>query len=81
MLIYETFALGNERFGRPANPDFLLRRNELLEWVLPHLQVLAFEQGMVTSPKPAVVQRICAVRQGRDWVNLTPDSPAGPRGV
>ncbi len=72
VLIYETFALGNERFGRPANPDFLLRRNELLEWVMPQLQVVAFEQGVVTRPMPAVVQRICAVRQAREWLALGP---------
>lgn len=73
VLIYETFALGNERYGRPANPDFLLRRNELLEWVTPRLQVVAFEQGVVSRPKPAVVQRICAVRTGDGWVPL--DAP------
>src|SRR3990172_1808410 len=72
VLIYETFALGNENFGRPANPDFLLRRNELLEWLMPQLQVVAFEQGLVSSPKPAVVQRICAVREERSVVPLEP---------
>jgi len=70
VLIYETFALGNERYGRPANPEFLLRRNELLEWVLPQLQVVAFEQGIVARPWPAVVQRLCAVRADRDWGRL-----------
>jgi SAM-dependent methyltransferase len=72
VLIYETFALGNENFGRPSNPDFLLRRNELLESLMPQLQVVAFEQGLVTRPKPAVVQRICAVREGRGWSPLEP---------
>ena len=61
VLIYETFALGNERYGRPANPDFLLQPGELLRRVEP-LSVVAFEQGLVTSPKQALVQRICAVR-------------------
>ena len=59
LLIYETFAEGNEAYGRPANPDFLLRRGELLERV-GAMQVLAFEDLYVDSPKPAVVQRICA---------------------
>ncbi len=72
VLIYETFALGNENFGRPANPDFLLRRNELLDWLMPQLQVVAFEQGLVSRPEPAVVQRICAVREGRGGVPLEP---------
>jgi len=61
VLIYETFAAGNERYGRPSNPDFLLRPDELLEAVKP-LDIVAFEQGRITRPRPAVVQRICAVR-------------------
>lgn len=60
MLIYETFAQGNERFGRPADPDFLLRPGELLE-AFATLTVVAFEQGEVTAPRPAVIQRIAAV--------------------
>jgi SAM-dependent methyltransferase len=63
VLIYETFALGNEKFGRPSNPEFLLRPHELLQRVQGCLQVLAFEQGVVERPKPAVIQRICAVRR------------------
>ncbi len=61
VLIYETFMLGNERFGRPSNPDFLLRPGELLE-AFKELQVLGFEEGQVERPKPAVTQRICAAR-------------------
>jgi len=60
VLIYETFALGNERFGRPRNPDFLLRPGELLE-AFAALTILAFEQGEVTLPRPAVIQRIAAI--------------------
>ena len=63
VLIYETFAAGNERYGRPSNPDFLLQPNELLERARP-LRVIAFEQGRVERPRPAVIQRICAVRDG-----------------
>jgi SAM-dependent methyltransferase len=61
VLIYETFMVGNERFGRPSNPAFLLRAGELLE-AFAGLEVLGFEQGDVTSPKPATIQRLCAVR-------------------
>jgi SAM-dependent methyltransferase len=61
ILIYETFAAGNERYGRPSNPDFLLRPGELLKSVEP-LSVVAFEQGFISAPKPAIVQRVCAVR-------------------
>lgn len=60
-LIYETFAVGNARFGRPANPAFLLRTGELLAH-FGHLTVVAFEDGIVTEPRPASVQRICVVR-------------------
>lgn len=62
VLIYETFAVGNERYGRPSNPEFLLRPGELLAVVQGRLRVLAYEDIVVESPKPAMVQRICAVR-------------------
>jgi SAM-dependent methyltransferase len=62
VLVYETFMVGNERFGRPSNPLFLLRPGELLEAVRGQLEVVAFEQGEVGTPRPAVVQRICALK-------------------
>jgi SAM-dependent methyltransferase len=62
VLIYETYARGNERFGSPTNPNFLLERGELLEVVRDHLRVVAYEDLIVEEPKPAAVQRICAVR-------------------
>ena len=63
VLIYETFAIGNERFGRPSNPDFLLRPGELLEAVQGTLRVVAYEDRVVRRPRPAAVQRICALRE------------------
>jgi hypothetical protein len=66
MLIYETFMSGHERFGRPANPDFLLRPRELLDVFGAGLAVLAFEEGVVSLPRPARVSRLCAVRAGGD---------------
>jgi SAM-dependent methyltransferase len=60
VLIYETFARDNERFGRPHNPDFLLRSGELLD-AFAMLTVIAFEQGEVSAPRPAVIQRIAVV--------------------
>jgi SAM-dependent methyltransferase len=60
VLIYETFAAGNERYGRPSNPEFLLRPGELWE-ACRGLHVLAYEDVYTESPKPAMVQRICAV--------------------
>ena len=58
VLIYETFMLGNEKFGKPSNPDFLLRPGELLQ-AFAELAVVAFEQG---TTEKAVLQRICVVR-------------------
>jgi SAM-dependent methyltransferase len=63
VLIYETFMVGNERCGKPSNPDFLLRSQELLDWAKESgLRVVAFEEGYVDLPKPAMVQRLCALR-------------------
>lgn len=71
VLIYETFMVGNERFGRPRNPDFLLRPGELLE-VFDALTIVGFEQGEITRPRPAVIQRIAAIAGP---VGLLPDAP------
>lgn len=60
VLLMETFAQGNERFGRPSNPDHLLRPGELLEAVRGTLRVLAYEDMVVDRPRPAAVQRLCA---------------------
>lgn len=73
IFIYETFALGNEKLGRPSNPEFLLRPGELLQWADGRLQVLAFEQGLVARPKPAVMQRICAVQREVEGCRLDSD--------
>ncbi len=64
LLLYETFMLGHERYGRPTNPAFLLRPRELLDAFGATLAVLAFEEGVVGLPRPARVSRICAVRTG-----------------
>ncbi len=60
LLIYETFAQGNERFGKPSNPAFLLAPGELLEAVRGRLRVVAYEDLSVESPRPAALQRVCA---------------------
>jgi hypothetical protein len=63
MWLYETFAVGNERFGRPANPDFLLRPGELLDVAARGgLHILAYEDGIIGTPRQARVQRIVALR-------------------
>jgi len=70
VLVYETFAAGNERYGRPSNPDFLLHPGELLEVVRGRLRVVAYEDIFVSDPKPARVQRICAVAPDSDLQHL-----------
>jgi SAM-dependent methyltransferase len=62
VLLYETFAQGNEALGRPTNPDFLLRPGELLDLVRGELPVVAYEHGRLEHPRPAIKQRLCAVR-------------------
>lgn len=61
VLLMETFAQGNEAYGRPQNPDFLLVAGELLSAFGNHLQIVAYEHGLELQPKVAVRQRICAV--------------------
>ena len=63
VLIYETFGQGNARFGKPSNPDFLLRPGELLDFAQAFdLTVLAYHCGVVQHPRPAALQRIAAQR-------------------
>jgi SAM-dependent methyltransferase len=69
VLLYETFAQGNEAYGRPTNPDFLLQRDELWQVAQHNLTVVAFEQGFVASPG-AVLQRLAAVGPDRPWPPL-----------
>lgn len=60
ILLYETFMEGNERFGRPNRPDFLLKDGELLDLVRGRFSVTAYEARMISQPKMAMVQRIAA---------------------
>jgi len=63
VLIYETFAAGNETVGKPSRPDFLLRPGELLDVAHGALRVVGYEDGTLEVPRTAFVQRICAVRE------------------
>jgi SAM-dependent methyltransferase len=70
-LLYETFAAGNEAYGRPSNPAFLLERNELAEVLGKRLTIVAFEQGHSSAQgHDAVVQRVAAVGTSRAWPPL-----------
>lgn len=63
VLIYETFMLGNEAYGKPSSPDFLLRPGELRELISQAgLCEISFEEGFAATPKPAMRQAICARR-------------------
>jgi SAM-dependent methyltransferase len=73
LLLYETFARGNEAHGRPDNPDFLLQPGELFDLVRGRLQVVAYEHGYQSQPRPMVKSRICAIR-GDDPVAVAPDT-------
>ncbi|MEO8536678.1 MAG: class I SAM-dependent methyltransferase [Betaproteobacteria bacterium] len=72
VLLYETFAVGQERVGRPTNPDFLLGAHELLDRVRGRLTVIAFEQGRTDVPQPAVIQRLAATGAARAWPPAVP---------
>ncbi|MCC7067930.1 MAG: class I SAM-dependent methyltransferase [Burkholderiales bacterium] len=66
LLLYETFMVGNERYGRPSRPDFLLRENELLEHTREQFRVLAYEEGAEHAHDGAIVavkQKIAAIRR------------------
>jgi SAM-dependent methyltransferase len=82
VLLYETFAKGNECVGagKPSNPAFLLNPGELLDAVKGRLRVIAYQDGFTSAPRASCVQRICAVHEpgaapdfARDHaLNLTP---------
>ena len=62
VLLYQTFMIGNERFGKPSRPEFLLRDGELLELVRGKFSVIAYEARLISEPAMAMVQRIAARR-------------------
>ena len=62
VLLIETFGKGNEKLGRPRNPDFLLQPGELLAAFADSLTVVAYEHGVEENPRPAVRQRLCATK-------------------
>ena len=85
LLLYETFAAGHERFGRPRNPDYLLRPGELHDAVRGRLRVLAYEDLDIREPSPAAVQRIAAHRIAAHPIAAHPiaagrEDPRGPAG-
>ena len=65
-LAYETFATGNEAFGRPSNPDFLLQDGELAARLPDDFTILDYFHGRIDQPKPAIIQRLAAKRQAKN---------------
>ena len=76
VLLYETFAAGNETVGKPANPDFLLQPGELLR-LCQDLRIVAFEDGFLPDPA-RFVQRIAAIQPppAAQATGLTDNAPA-----
>lgn len=72
VLLYETFATGNARVGRPSRADFLLQSGELLTICAP-LDIVAYEQGYLPDP-PRFVQRVAALRPPSDGTRLLESS-------
>lgn len=78
MLLYETFARGQGRHGKPSNPAFLLESNELLSpSLIEGLVVIAFEQGelpadLTVTRHAKIVQRLCAVGARHPWAEAAP---------
>lgn len=70
VLIYETFADGQQHIGKPSRPDFLLQPGELLR-VCEGWRVVAFEDGFEPAG-PRCVQRIASVKP-------SPGAGAAPR--
>ena len=62
VLIYQTFAVGNEKYGRPQNPDYLLKEDELLKVFGNQLNLVDYSHGYIKNPSPAVVQSICCIK-------------------
>lgn len=74
LLIYETYARGNGRYGAPSNPDFLLEPGELIERVRPQLMPVAYQHVTLDDP-PCIVARIVAAGPDHKWLN----DPPGPQ--
>ena len=65
-IAYETFATGNEAFGRPSNPDFLLKAGELAARLPDDFAILDYFHGRIDRPKPAIIQRLAAKRKAKN---------------
>ena len=78
VLVYETFADGNQSVGKPSRPDFLLQPGELLQ-AAAGLHVVAYEDGFCDRPE-RFVQRLAAVRKRPETPVLPPRYPLDATG-
>lgn len=78
VLLYETFAAGNETVGHPRRPEFLLGHGELLS-AAEGLRIVAYEDGFLVDPE-RFVQRLAAVRTGDEDRPVRCPLAAGPGG-
>jgi len=58
ILIYETFTIGQAKFGKPSNPDYLLKRGELKAW-FREWHIMHYFEGILENPQRAVAQIVC----------------------
>ena len=61
-LFYETFAVGNEKYGKPTNPAYLLKKRELINIFKNKFEIIYYFQGKVVSDKISIIQR-CSLKK------------------
>ena len=69
-IIYETFSMGNEKFGKPSNPEYLLDNNELLNLLKDEMRIISYQDGIVFNNMQKYVQRVFAIKSF-DRINLS----------
>lgn len=69
-IIYETFSLGNEKFGKPSNPQYLLDNNELFNLLKDEMRIISYQDGIVSNNVQKCVQRVFAIKSF-DRINLS----------
>ena len=63
VLIYETFSKGNEIYGRPKNPNYLLQPEELIDIVRPSMRIISFKEGYSDEGRKSITQKIVAIKR------------------
>jgi hypothetical protein len=62
--------MGNEKFGKPSNPEYLLDNNELLYLLKDEMRIISFQDGIVFNNVQKYVQRVFAIKSF-DRINLS----------